>query len=43
MIKLQLKEKKEMYNFDDENKKSVRKKVEFLFRHIKKGLKGLPK
>ena len=41
MTRLQPKEKKEMYDFDDENKKSVEKKIESLFRHIKRGLRGL--
>ena len=32
-----------MYNFDNENKKLIEKKVESLFRHIKKYLKDLSK
>ncbi|CAD6574663.1 MAG: hypothetical protein ASARMPREDX12_006882 [Alectoria sarmentosa] len=39
MARLQPKEEEEMYDFDDENKESIGKKVESLFRHIKKGLK----
>ena len=39
MTRLQSKEEeKDIYDFDNENKESVKKKVEFLFRHIKKGL-----
>ena len=39
MIRLQPKEKEEeMYDFDDEHKKSVGKKIESLLRHTKKGL-----
>ena len=43
MVRLQSKEEKEMYDFDNENKESIEKKIEFLFRHIKKGLKNLLK
>ena len=39
MTRLQFKEEDEMYNFDDENKKSVRKKVKSLLRYIKNDLR----
>ena len=39
MTRLQSKEKeKEIYNFDNEYKKSIEKKIKSLLRHIKKGL-----
>ena len=41
MTRLQPKEEEEMYDSDDENKESIKKKVEFLLRHTKKGLRDL--
>ncbi|CAD6592139.1 MAG: hypothetical protein ASARMPREDX12_005850 [Alectoria sarmentosa] len=41
MTRLQPKKKKEMYDSNDENKESIKKKIESLLRHTKKGLKNL--